>query len=98
MPLGERIDGPALPLFPNHEGYCWQWQTLPGQQPQWVPISKVQPLPQVDLLGLDAGPQKPTEVVPLAAQRGSVALCPQAKAGPPQAELPAAWADRKSVV
>ena len=91
MPLGERIDDPTLPLFPNHEGYCWQWQTLPGQQPQWVPISKVQAVPQVDLLGLDAGAQKPTEVVPLAAQRGSLALCRLAKAWPPQAEPPAAW-------
>ena len=91
MPLGKRIDGLSLPEGPNHEGLWWQWQTLPGQGPQWVPIGKAQ-APQVDLLGLDAGPQKPTEVVPLAAQRGSVPLCPQAKAGPPQAGPPAAWA------
>ena len=92
MPLGDWTDDPQLPVFNSHEGYCQERQAIPGQQPHWVPISKVQAVPQVELLGLDAGAQKPTEVVPLAAQRWSVALCPQAKAGPPQAEPPAAWA------
>ena len=90
--LGDWIDDPHLPVCNSHEGYCWQWQTVPGQQPAWVPVSKVQPVPQVGLLGLDVGPQKPRVILPVAAQREPVALCAQPKAGPPQAGPPAAWA------
>ena len=89
MALGEWIDDPKL-LVCSHEGYRWQWQALPGQQPQWVPVSKVRPVPQVDAMAWDAGPQRPTVVLPLAAQpKASVALCPP-KAGPPQPEPPGA--------
>ena len=73
MALGEWIDDPKL-LVCSHEGYRWQWQALPGQQPQWVPVSKVRPVPQVDAMAWDAGPQRPTVVLPLAAQpKASVA-------------------------
>ena len=89
MALGEWIDDPKL-LVCSHEGYRWQWQALPGQQPQWVPVSKVRPVPQVDAMAWDAGPQRPTVVLPLAAQpKASVAFCPP-KAGPPQPEPPGA--------
>ena len=81
LPLGVWIDDNTLPVCKNHAGYDWQWQTIPGEEPGWVPFKKVQPpAPEVDLLGLHAAPEPRGPV--------AVAVAAQPKARP-QPEAPA---------
>ena len=42
LPCGQWVNDPDLPMLLDR-GLVYQWQSVRGQQPQWVPIKMVAP-------------------------------------------------------
>ena len=75
LPCGQWVNDPSLPMLLDH-GLVYQWQSVRGQEPQWVPIRQIvePPAAQAHRLDVCTAPQRPTEMLPVAPQpRGSVA-------------------------
>ena len=87
---GQCINDATLPTL-MQERLLFHWQSVHGQQPQWVPMTQIgePPVPQAQRLDVLTAPQSPTEMLPALPQpRRPLAPCTTSKAMPLSGPMP----------